>query len=219
MTVGKNIIVAQAIRAMLPQEAGLGLCNVDAPHPPLWPGEDAAIRRAVSTRIREFTAGRAAARLAMLDTGLEPAAVPTAHGRAPEWPMGMSGSITHTAELAAAIVARRPDWPGIGLDLEHAVPMDDDTANLIRHPMDHVGPALPPALAATLLFSAKEAAFKAQFPLTGLWIDYRDVALRILANEFSLCVQGVPLTGRWCAVGGLFATTVLIGPDQANALL
>ena len=219
MTVRENISVAQAIRSMLPQGGGVALCDVNASHPPLWPGEDDAIRRAVSTRIREFTAGRAAARIAMTDAGLAPAAITTTQGRAPNWPMGISGSITHTAQLAAAIVARRPDWPSIGLDLEHAVPMDDHTADLIRHPMDFVVPSLPPALAATLLFSAKEAAFKAQFPLTGLWIDYRDVALRILTNGFSLQVQGVPLTGRWRTANGLFVTTVLIGPDQADALL
>ena len=218
MTTRDDISLTQAIRAMLPQGVGLALCDIDAPHPPLWQGEEEAIRRAIPARVREFTAGRAAARLAMADAGLPPGLVMTAQGRAPEWPAGLSGSITHTARVAAAIVARRQDWPGVGLDLEDARPMDHDTADLIRHPMDQVDPSLPAALAATLIFSAKEAAFKAQFPLTGLWIDYREVALRVAGDGFSVNVRGVPLTGRWRLAQGLFGATVLIGPDQAVAL-
>ena len=218
MKMEEKTSVAQAIRAMLPQGVGLAVCDIDVPQPPLWPEEEAAVRRAVPSRIREFTAGRAAARLAMTDIGLIPGAVTTTAARAPAWPPGLSGSITHTARIAAAVVSRQADWPAIGLDLERAEPMSDDMAELIRHPLDSVDPVLSEPLAATLLFSAKEAAFKAQFPLTGLWIDYSQVPLTITADGFTLSVQGVPLSGRWRRAGGLFATTVLIGTEHADAL-
>ena len=64
MKMEEKTSVAQAIRAMLPQGVGLAVCDIDVPQPPLWPEEEAAIRRAVPCSIREFTAGRAAARLA-----------------------------------------------------------------------------------------------------------------------------------------------------------
>ncbi|WP_405404634.1 phosphopantetheinyl transferase [Paracoccus sp. Ld10] len=218
MTKENIISLTRAIRAMVQPGVGLALCKINVLHPPLWPDEDHAISRAVPARIREFTAGRTAARQAMTDAGLPPAPVTTNRDRAPRWPDGLSGSITHTAHIAAAIVARQQDWPGLGLDLESACAMDDGMAELIRHPLDHPPPFLPPALASTLLFSAKEAAFKAQFPLTGLWIDYRAVALQFSASEFSLNVQGVPLTGQWCTVHEIFATTVLITDHQAALL-
>lgn len=97
--------------------------------------------------------------------------------------------------------------------------MPDDLARHVAAPGDAPeGADLPLALAAKLLFSAKEAAFKAQFPLTGLWLDYRDVAMTLTARGFLLRVRGVPLAGRWMLEDGLFLCCIAVPPDAARRL-
>ncbi len=97
--------------------------------------------------------------------------------------------------------------------------MAADLIDLVVGPDDCLGSGLPPPLAATLLFSAKEAAFKAQFPVTGLWLDYRDVALTITPGAFALTLCDVPLSGSWRLDGQMIVTVMLMTPDQHGALL
>lgn len=211
-------MIGGALRALLPAGVGLGVQPLGAPAPPLWPGEAEAVRRAVPARQREFTAGRAAARAALRDAGLPAATLPTGPDRAPLWPAGVCGSISHGGTLAAALAARSCDWPSLGLDLEPALPLEEELAGLVRATGDDDGGVLPPALAAKLIFSAKEAAFKAQFPLTGLWLDYTEVALRLAPQGFTLTLGGTPLHGRWTLAEGLFVTVLVIGAAEARAL-
>lgn len=211
-------MIAGPLRAMLPSSVGMALRAIDDAPPPLWPGEAVAVARAVPLRRREFAAGRAAARAALSDAGLPAAALPPGPDRAPCWPAGLCGSISHTRDLAGALAARRSDWPSVGLDLEPALPLDDALAEMILTAEDDDGGVLPAPLAAKLIFSAKEAAFKAQFPLTGLWLDYPQVALRLSADTFRLTLRGTELCGRWCMAGGLFVTVLIVSPGQARHL-
>lgn len=189
------------------------------PVPALWPEELGQILRAVPMRRREFASGRAAARAALAEIGVPAAAIPAGRDRAPVWPHGICGAISHTRQIAAAIVARRDDLGALGLDLEPATPMPDDLARHVAASGDAPeGAGLPMALAAKLLFSAKEAAFKAQFPLTGLWLDYRDVAMTLTARGFLLRVRGIPLAGRWTLDDGLFICCIAVLPEVARRL-
>lgn len=212
-------MIQQTLRAMLPKTVGSGVRTIDRTVPLLLPEEAEGVAKAIPARRLEFAAGRAAARMAMSDAGLAEAAVPTGPDRAPCWPPGMCGSITHTRGLAAALATRCTDWPSVGLDLEEARPMAHDLVDLIVSPGDCPGSVLPAPLAATLLFSAKETAFKAQFPVTGLWLDFRDVALTIEAGTFHLTLCGVSLSGSWRLVGQMILTVMLITPAQHNGLL
>lgn len=206
------------IQTMLPEGIGLALRDIAAPCEPLWPPEDRAVVRAVPARQREFAAGRAAARAAMIAAGLPPAALPAGPDRAPRWPEGVAGSISHAGMLAGAIAAPGQHVPAMGLDLERALPLPADLADLVLTPGDGGGSGLDGPLSAMLLFSAKEAAFKAQFPLTGLWTDYREVAVRLTPTGFSLSVLGTPLQGRWCRAQGMFACVLTITPAQRQQI-
>ena len=69
-------------------------------------------------------AGRLCARAALqqLD-GLD--CVPAiGEDRAPVWPAHISGSITHSTGHAAAIVAHKTQWRGLGMDLENLLPLE-----------------------------------------------------------------------------------------------
>ena len=125
--------------------------------------EHEAIARAIPKRKTEFSAGRDAARDALAQLGLYGVEIPVGERRAPHWPDGICGSITHSKMLCIAAVARKSVLASIGIDAEPDVPLKEDLRNAILHDSElHVS-----AEQAIALFSMKEALFKALFPLTG----------------------------------------------------
>ncbi|HEY3659489.1 MAG TPA: 4'-phosphopantetheinyl transferase superfamily protein [Steroidobacteraceae bacterium] len=141
------------------------------------------VARAHPKRINEFAAGRACARAALVELGVRDFALHAAADRQPVWPDGFVGSITHTAGLCVAAVAARSSILAIGLDSEivgaptldiwPTICRDEELAWVYSLPLSEQ------AAAVTLLFSAKEAFYKCQYPLVGEWLDFHD--LRILA--------------------------------------
>ncbi|MGQ4331874.1 4'-phosphopantetheinyl transferase family protein, partial [Streptomyces hayashii] len=62
---------------------------------PLYPQEEALLTRAVAKRRREFTVVRGCARRAMEKLGVPPKPVLPGERGAPQWPDGLTGSMTH----------------------------------------------------------------------------------------------------------------------------
>ncbi|MDH4281639.1 MAG: hypothetical protein OEV36_03210, partial [Myxococcales bacterium] len=86
--------------------------------------EQEAVAGAAQTRIEQFTAGRLCSRIALNRLGVAVATpIPRGEDRAPIWPKGFVGSITHTDSWCAAAVARAEDFRSIGIDLEPATPL------------------------------------------------------------------------------------------------
>ncbi|WAJ31100.1 4'-phosphopantetheinyl transferase family protein [Antarcticirhabdus aurantiaca] len=146
------------------------------------PAEQAAVARAVPRRVGEFAAGRALARRAMIQIGLPPVAIPAGPDRAPIWPAGLCGTITHCADRCIAAVARRADgFRGLGLDVEPDEPLDADLLPLIATAEERADLATLPAAAALrqgrMIFSAKECAYKAQYALTRTLLDFQDLSI------------------------------------------
>lgn len=145
----------------------------------------AEIRGAARKRQAEFLAGRRCARAALARCAPElgEVTVPIGENRAPRWPAGLVGSITHTDGFVAAAVARARDVDALGLDTE--VCMSAATAREVfrsiaeRDEVARVCAALgldePAAL--TLVFSAKESLFKCLYPLVRRYFDFADAAL------------------------------------------
>ena len=65
---------------------------------------------------------------------------------------------------------------------------------------------------AKLLFSAKEAVFKAWSPATGRWLGFADAELELDADgTFAARLVDAPgYRGRWIAARGLIATAVVV---------
>lgn len=150
---------------------------------PLLEGENEAVSQAVPKRRREYAAGRACVRDAMATLGLAPVAIPAARDRLPAWPPGIVGSITHDDRVAAAAVARRADGVrSVGIDIEPGEPLPGEIYDTVCRPeeMRWLGAQSEPArgLLARALFSAKEAAFKCQFPLTGRMLEFDEITVR-----------------------------------------
>lgn len=151
----------------------------------LLPGEEHAIARAVPARRREFAAGRTCARHAMRALGAPAAPIPQGGDRAPVWPDGLVGSITHTEGWCAAAVARTQDGiRAIGIDVEPAEPLDAALLRMICVEEERELLAARPAergLLGRLIFSAKESAYKSQYVLSRTLIGFH--AMHIVLDE------------------------------------
>ena len=141
------------------------------------------IQRAVAKRQTEFLAGRLCARSA-LQTQRDQAIAPDQdNAGAPQWPVGICGSITHSKGLAAAVVASKQQLLGIGLDAE--VLMSPTRAQRLATQI--LGPdelqrmaCLPEsehAWLVSLTFCSKESLFKALYPLVGQRFYFQDAEL------------------------------------------
>jgi len=133
-----------------------------------------ALRSAAAKRQLEFLAGRLCAREALNALTGAPCVPAIGADRAPHWPAGVVGSITHSGDLAAALVAGAERWRGIGQDAEallgqaraeRLAPQILSPAE--RHWLDTLS-AERRGEFVTLTFSLKESLFKALFPLIGV---------------------------------------------------
>ena len=203
-----------AARRLAPSGVALAAGDPTATAPQLWGAE--LLVKAVPKRQAEFAAGRATARSAMALLGVAPAAIPHGLDRAPVWPDGIHGSITHsdTACLAAVTFAPRL----IGIDLEPATPLDASLQDVVLTPAERaaIAHSPDPALTGKLIFSAKEAGYKAQYARSRTLLDFD--ALEITLGDGCFTVRfaqdvpgfstGVILHGRFCQSQGHFFTLV-----------
>lgn len=136
---------------------------------------------AAQRRHAEYQAGRDLAATLLAGLGAQTLQVGTDADRAPVWPDGFTGSISHSRQLLAVAVGRHEDTRGLGIDLEAIANADELEAieSVCMVPEEHalVGNALPRADWATLVFSAKEAFYKCQFPLTRYPLEFGDLAV------------------------------------------
>jgi 4'-phosphopantetheinyl transferase EntD len=147
----------------------------------LLPAEAAHLGRAVAKRVQEFAAGRLCVRRALHEYGIDQFPLRVAPDRQPVWPKGFVGSITHTAGLCAAVVAESRTIAAVGIDSEivgHVTP-DIWSTICVAGEADWVNSLRPSerAAAITLIFSAKEAFYKCQYPLVSEWLDFHDLVV------------------------------------------
>jgi 4'-phosphopantetheinyl transferase EntD len=207
---------APEIAALLPPGAEAAVLVGPGRDADLLAEERVAIRRAAPARRREFAAGRDCARHALAALGIGALPVPQAPDRAPCWPDGVVGSITHTGDFAAAAVAHRRDLAGLGIDAERRDRAVPRLWSRICTPAELAWlESLPEGdrvALATALFSAKEAFYKCQHPLTDTFLAYRDVEIRIAESAFTLEVlRDVPALEPY--LDGPAAGRILHGDD------
>ncbi|GAC1318096.1 MAG: hypothetical protein NVSMB2_12550 [Chloroflexota bacterium] len=136
--------------------------------------------KATFRRRRSLAAGRAAARRALADLGASAAQEGIGRGRGgePLWPSDMVGTITHTEDVAMAVVGWRRDCAGLGIDLEALAPgMSERAARLVCTPTERAWLVDRSGEWRTRIFSAKEAVFKALNPLEGVYLGFADAEL------------------------------------------
>ena len=106
------------------------------------------------------------------------------------WPAGYVGSIAHAEGMAAAAVGLGTEFESIGMDLEGRGRVTADVFSMlfVARELEWLAGQRGPNADAwpTVLFCAKEAFYKYQYPLTGWFVDFKEVMVTvdIEANAF-----------------------------------
>ena len=208
-----------ALRGLVPGGVGVGWADPMADYPSL-PGE--VLPNAIPARLREFTAGRHAARMALRAAGLPAVALPVGADRAPLWPEGVIGSVTHTAQHCLAVASPLYPLRGIGIDLEPATPLARDLWDSILLPEEQIAltrqPAAMRGLLAKTAFSAKEAAYKAQYRLSQTLFGFEVMTIALTDDGFTASFRdpippfaaGARIEGRRLLVAGHIITLAFL---------
>jgi enterobactin synthetase component D len=127
------------------------------------------ILKSVIKRQADFLAGRIAANRALRASGLSlDATIKILKHRAPHWPTGVSGSISHSSTIATAVVGNVEVVKSLGIDIEDNL-AEEVCTQVAEQIHDAAEAKILTALgftsrrATTVIFSAKEAIFKALY--------------------------------------------------------
>jgi 4'-phosphopantetheinyl transferase EntD len=193
------------------------------------PEEEPLIARSVAKRRNEFITVRHCARIALGELGLPPVPILKGDKGEPCWPDGVVGSLTHCTGYRGAVVGRAGAVRSVGVDAEPHDVLPDGVLDAITVPDErHEIASLSAGLHwDRILFCAKEATYKAWFPLTERWLGFEDAHIvfdihppegttgkflsKILIDAAAL--SGPPLTalpGRWSVDRGLVITAIVL---------
>jgi 4'-phosphopantetheinyl transferase EntD len=221
------------IEAILPVNVSVSATRADIPDAAVLPEEEAMVRRAVASRRREFATARACARAALEPWDLSQRAIPTTPSGAPQWPVGIVGSITHCVGYRACAVASVRDVVAIGIDAEPDEPLPGSLLRdvAVRREREWVTDLLrsvPEVRWDRLLFCIKEAVYKAWHPLAERRLDFDQavISLDLSSGSFTarLLVSGPPvddvplaaLSGRWMARDGIVLAAIALPRRSAS---
>jgi 4'-phosphopantetheinyl transferase EntD len=183
------------------------------------------VRRATARRQAEFLSARICARRALAELGVKAGSLIPYPDRSPRWPVGVRGSISHAATCCAVVVAPDSLVAGIGIDLEPAEPLEAPLIARICTSAERTWlggfAASRRGLIAKLIFSAKEAVYKCQYPNTRKVMDFLDLdlAVDLERGRFAVTSTIPPAPVDWRHLRGRFAFTgawVLAGAVMAH---
>ena len=220
------------VSAVLPGETAGDLAYsevyLDPPGLQPLPEEEPLIAKSVAKRRNEFITVRYCARLALGELGFPPVPILKGDKGEPCWPDGVVGSLTHCAGYRGAVVGRGAVVRSVGVDAEpHDVLPDGvlDAISLLEERREMA--ALPTGVHwDRILFCAKEATYKAWFPLTKRWLGFEDAHITFdidgsgSAGSFESVIlidgatpSGPPLkslAGRWSVERELVLTAIVL---------
>jgi enterobactin synthetase component D len=175
-------------------------------------------------RAAEQRAGRTAAATALQAAGSKVLHVAADDAGRPCWPPGFVGSIAHTAAWAVAVTGRLAPALTVGVDIEAADALATTDAHVVLRADEQMAAARAarPDDMATLLWSAKEATYKAW---SARWrgaiepVDPLDIAITVTGERIEARAHGAlaavvgpaTLTGGWSAADGHVLTVVTSG--------
>ncbi len=223
------------IAAVLPDGRRENLVAAELYHDPPQlaplPEEELLIARSVVKRRNEFVTVRHCARLALQQLGVPPVPILKGENGEPCWPDGVVGSLTHCEGYRGAVVGRSVEVRSVGIDAEpHDVlptgVLDAISLPAERHEIAAIGSTSPHLHWDRILFCAKEATYKAWFPLTRRWLGFEDAHIVFDTDESGTAggfvsrilidgsaESGPPLTalaGRWSVADGLALTAIVL---------
>ena len=170
--------ISQSIKSLVPDSPGsvitLGAIRDYTQH--LFAAERAETDSMVDKRKYAFSSGRYFAHLALATLGYERAAILRLK-RAPQWPHKLRGSISHSERIAGTFLTN--SLQGVGLDIEKCGRVSQALFTKLFHPSEQqlIASNTSDTDMATAIFSAKEAVYKAAYPIGGTYIGFLEVEL------------------------------------------
>jgi 4'-phosphopantetheinyl transferase EntD len=139
--------------------------------------EAQVVANAIQKRKREFATGRALARQALAYLRRPGVELLSGPDRTPIWPPGISGSISHCDGRAVVAVAEHGT---VGIDIEQRRDLKPELWPLVMLPeeifeLEQYGDDEERGQGALLVFSAKEAAYKAQYGWSKQLLDFHAI--------------------------------------------
>jgi 4'-phosphopantetheinyl transferase EntD len=213
---------------LLPDNVSTAELYSDPPDLAPLPEEEPLIAKSVAKRRNEFITVRYCARQALAELGFAPVPILKGDKGEPCWPDGVVGSLTHTEGFRGAAVATRDVVRSVGIDAEPHDVLPNGVLDAISLPAERAEiSALPAGLHwDRILFCAKEATYKAWYPLTQRWLGFEDAHIVFDVDEDSTtggfvsrvlidpaALSGPPLTalrGRWSVRDGLALTAIVL---------
>lgn len=166
------------------------MVSTRVPHGPdtRFPLEVEQVAESVQRRRDQYHSARWCARQAMHRLGIEQHEVLKGADGAPAWPPDTVGSMTHCEGFSAAILSLASSgYQSLGIDAEPNIPLPKVVSDLIVNEGDRDARevlSLAPHIAADrLLFSIKECALKAWYPLEVTPLDLSHITADIVGNN------------------------------------
>lgn len=151
----------------------------------------ADINKAVPKRQHEFATGRLLAAQALKASGCADTKVQRGDNRQPLWPPDRVGSISHSHHWAWVAVTKANVLQGLGVDIERVGRLKSrlfDSVFTAAEQQRYQG-AQAPTNWPDILFSAKEAIYKAVNPIAGHYIGFHEVDVSITGEGQHFSVQ------------------------------
>jgi 4'-phosphopantetheinyl transferase EntD len=221
--------VSSLLPGTLVDELGHAELYSDPPGLEPLPEEKPLIARSVAKRRNEFVTVRHCARVALKDIGMSPVPILKGDKGEPCWPDGVVGSLTHCTGYRGAVVGRVGPVRSVGIDAEPHDVLPNGVLEAISLPAERaeIPRAMPDELHwDRILFCAKEATYKAWFPLTKRWLGFEDAHITFEADSSGLAgrfvsrilidpaaLSGPPLAslaGRWSVERDLVLTAIVL---------
>jgi 4'-phosphopantetheinyl transferase EntD len=180
----------------------------------LLPNEARAFASSVVGVRRASGAARLVARELLARLGISDCELPKSASGAPNWPPGVVGSMAHDARVAIAAVGLQRDVGALGIDIEPAEPLPAELLELVATPAERLKIDQDP-YRGRLLFVAKEAAYKAVYPLDQAFLEHHDVEVSF-SERTATVRNGRVVDLRFCMSTHLVAVAFL-APDRAAA--
>jgi 4'-phosphopantetheinyl transferase EntD len=223
-----DMLVSSVLPITVSEDLAYSELYSDPPDLVPLPEEEPLIAKSVVKRRNEFITVRHCARIALRELGVPPVPILKGDKGEPCWPDGVVGSLTHCTGYRGAVVGRSIAVRSVGIDAEPHDVLPQGVLDSISLPgerseMQNLSAGLHWD---RILFCAKEATYKAWFPLTKRWLGFEDAHItfdvdgpgsagrfvsRILIDGSAL--SGPPLTalrGRWSVERGLVLTAIVL---------
>ncbi len=179
----------------------------------LSPSEAAYLKNKPLKRIKEVTRSRACIKQCFKDLKKTYRAVLPDSEKLPSWPQGITGSISHSHDLAGSVVSLQNWCESIGFDLEKLKQrrMEEQISRYICTEEEwKIFSSLDTKdqlIVSRLIFCCKEAFFKCLFPVCREFFGFKDACVHWESDgtfEISLLKplgeifkKGLVLQGRW----------------------